>query len=165
MTAEDTTLNAKADARPPGAVPPPDALIVLPVRSMVLFPEVVFPITIGRSLSVQAAQAAVREQRPVLIVMQKDPSVDEPGPGELHSVGTVANILRYVTAPDGAHHVICQGAQRVRITEWLPGYPYLVAKGLHVPEPQATTSEVEARFLVLKQQALGVLSLLPEAPQ
>ena len=164
MTAEDT-LNAKADARPPANTPPPDALIVVPVRSMVLFPEIVFPITIGRPLSVQAAQAAAREQRQVLIVLQKDPSVDEPGPDQLHSVGTIANILRYVTAPDGAHHVICQGVQRMRITEWLPGYPYLVAKGLHLPEPQTTSSEVEARFLLLKEQSLEVLSLLPQAPQ
>jgi len=114
---------------------------------------------------VQAAQAAVREQRQVLIVLQKDPSVDEPGPDQLHEIGTVANILRYVTAPDGAHHIICQGVQRVRITEWVSGYPYLVAKGLHLPEPTNTGSEVEARFLLLREQSLEVLSLLPQAPQ
>ncbi|HUO12538.1 MAG TPA: endopeptidase La [Caulobacteraceae bacterium] len=165
MTPDDTVLNAKADARPQTVSPPADSIIVVPVRSMVLFPEIVFPITIGRALSVQAAQAAVREQRQVLIVLQKDPSVDEPGPDQLHSVGTLANILRYVTAPDGAHHIICQGVQRVRITEWVAGYPYLVAKGLHLPEPQATNSEVEARFLVLRQQSLEVMSLLPQAPQ
>ncbi|HTX48394.1 MAG TPA: endopeptidase La [Caulobacteraceae bacterium] len=162
---DNATLNAKADTRPTANSPPPDALIVVPVRSVVLFPEIVFPITIGRALSVQAAQAAAREQRQVLIVLQKDPSVDDPGPEQLHSVGTVANILRYVTAPDGAHHVVCQGVQRVRITEWVPGYPYLVAKGLHLPEPQTTSSEIEARFLLLKEQSLEVLSLLPQAPQ
>ena len=165
MTAEDTAITAKSETRTPATSPPPDTLIVVPVRNTVLFPEVVFPITIGRALSVQAAQAAVREQRQVLIVLQKDPSVDEPGPDQLHEIGTVANILRYVTAPDGAHHIICQGVQRVRITEWVSGYPYLVAKGLHLPEPTNTGSEVEARFLLLREQSLEVLSLLPQAPQ
>src|SRR5262249_31910546 len=153
----------RVEARAPSA--PSDAMIVVPVRNTVLFPEIVFPITIGRPLSVEAAQAAVREQRQILIVLQKDPSVDAPGPDDLYQVGTVANVLRYVTAPDGAHHVICQGVQRFRITEYLPGFPYLVAKGLHLPEPSAGGSEIEARFLLLREQSLEVLQLLPQAPQ
>jgi ATP-dependent Lon protease len=154
---------ARVETRGPTA--PSDALIVVPVRQTVLFPEIVFPITIGRPLSVQAAQAAVREQRQVLIVLQKDPSLDAPGPDDLHPVGTVANILRYVTAPDGAHHIICQGVQRVRITEFVPGFPYMVAKGVYLPEPQNTGSDIEARFNVLREQSLEVLGLLPQAPQ
>ena len=152
----------RVETRGPGA--PSDALIVVPVRSVVLFPEIVFPVTIGRPLSVDAAQAAVREQRQILIVLQKDPSVDQPGPDDLYEVGTVANILRYVTAPDGAHHVICQGVQRFRITEFVGGFPYLVAKGLHLPEPSGGGSDIEARFLLLREQALEVLQLLPQAP-
>jgi len=165
MTHQDTQIAAEARAPSGPPTPPSDALIVVPVRNTVLFPEIVFPITIGRPLSVHAAQAAVRAQRQVLIVLQKDPSVDEPGAEDLHSVGTVANVLRYVTAPDGAHHLICQGVQRFRITELVPGFPYLVARGLHLPEPQGGGSEVEARFLLLREQSLEVLSLLPQAPQ
>jgi ATP-dependent Lon protease len=152
----------RVEARGPTA--PSDAMIVVPVRSMVLFPEIVLPITIGRPLSVEAAQAAVREQRQILVVLQKDPSVDAPGPDDLYEVGTVANILRYVTAPDGAHHVICQGVQRFRITEYVPGLPYLVAKGLHLPEPTGAGSDIEARFMLLREQSLEVLQLLPQAP-
>jgi ATP-dependent Lon protease len=163
MSPADSATPA-AEARAPTSAPS-DALIVVPVRNTVLFPEIVFPITVGRPLSVGAAQAAVREQRQVLIVLQKDPAVDEPGPDDLCPIGTVANILRYVTAPDGAHHVICQGVQRFQITEFVPGFPYLVAKGLHLPEPQGATSDIEARTLVLRQQALEVMSLLPQVPQ
>ena len=65
----------------------------------------------ARSLrSVMAAQRAVREQKPVGIVMQRDPGVDDPLPVDLHRMGTVANIVRYITAPDGTHHLVCQGA-------------------------------------------------------
>jgi ATP-dependent Lon protease len=144
--------------------PPTDAMIVVPVRSTVLFPEIVFPITIGRAISVEAAQAAVREQRQILIVLQKDATKNELTPDDLHPIGTVANVLRYVTAPDGSHHLVCQGVQRFRITEFVPGFPYFVAKGLHIPEPAGSGSEVEARFMLLRQQSLDVLQLVPQAP-
>jgi ATP-dependent Lon protease len=153
----------KINVRAGGA--PADAMIVIPVRQTVLFPEIVFPITVNRTMSVEAAQAAIREQRQVLVLLQKDPSADEPAPEAMHQIGTVANILRYVTAPDGSNHIICQGVQRFRVTEFVGGQPYLVARGLHLPEPQTTGSDIEARFLLLREQSLEVLSLLPQAPQ
>ena len=161
--ADDTVQTADAPQSPAPSAPA-DAFIVVPVRNVVLFPEIVFPITMGRPVSVAAAQAAVREQRQVLIVLQKDPSVDAPGPADLHAVGTVANVLRYITAPDGAHHLVCQGVQRFRITEFVPGFPYLVARGLHLPEPTGTSADIEARFLLLRQQSLEVLQLVPQTP-
>ncbi len=154
---------AKVEARSGGA--PADAMIVIPVRQMVLFPEIVFPISINRPMSVEAAQAAIREQRQVLILLQSDPSVEEPTAADMCAVGALANILRYVTAPDGSNHIICQGVQRFRVTEFVGGQPYLVARGLHLPEPQTTSSDIEARFLLLREQSLEVLSLLPQAPQ
>ena len=81
---------------------PPDALIIVPVRGMVLFPGTVLPITLGRPRSVLAAQTAVREQKPVGIVMQRNGEVADPLPVDLHRMGTVANIVRYITAPDGS---------------------------------------------------------------
>ena len=147
------------------ASPPADAFIVVPVRNMVLFPEIVAPISLGRPRSVAAAQQAVREQRQVVVALQRNPDVAEPATADdLHHVGVVANILRYVTSPTGEHHLICQGVQRFRITEVLEGWPYLVARGLHLPEPTDARPEVEARFLNVKQQALEALELLPQVP-
>jgi len=165
---EDAVTVPDAGASPIEARGPPapaDTMIVVPVRQTVLFPEIVFPITINRGMSVAAAQAAIREQRQVLVLLQKDPSIDAPGPDDLHQVGTLANILRYVTAPDGSNHIICQGVQRFRVTEFVAGQPYLAAKGLHIPEPQGSGSDIEARFLLLREQSLEVLQLLPQAPQ
>ena len=87
---------------------PADALIILPVRSLVLFPGVVFPITVGRTKSLAAAQEAMRHERQIGILMQRDQNVAEPSPIDMHRLGTVANILRFVTAPDGNHHLVCQ---------------------------------------------------------
>ena len=85
---------------------PPDALIIVPVRNTVLFPGLVLPITLGRSKSIAAAQQAVRDQRQVGILLQRDAEVSEPTPLDMHRMGTLANIVRYITAPDGSHHLV-----------------------------------------------------------
>jgi ATP-dependent Lon protease len=144
---------------------PADAVIIVPVRETVLFPEIVLPVALSSAEAVAAAQQAVRTQRQFAIVLQKDLTAQHPGPSELHSMGTIANLLRYITAPDGGHHVICQGVQRFHITEFLSGWPFLVARGLRLPEPVGEGAEVEARFLGLKQRALEALQLLPSVPE
>ncbi len=166
MTAPDdmNTSSTTATGQPATPPLPADALIVLPTRNLVLFPEMVFPLAMGRPATVAAAQQAVREQRQVLVVLQRDPEKSDVVPEDLHQIGTVANIVRYVTAPDGTHHVICQGVQRFRITEFVEGHPFLLARGLHVVEPTGTGPEIEARFLVLQSQVREVMDLLPQVP-
>jgi ATP-dependent Lon protease len=143
---------------------PPDALIVVPVRNTVLFPGLVLPITLGRPKSIAAAQQAVREQRQVGILLQRAADVADPTPIDMHRMGTVANIVRYITAPDGTHHLVCQGAQRFQIAEYLSGWPFMVARVLQIPEPGLRTPEIEARFVHLKAQTVEAMQLLPQAP-
>src|SRR5215216_3443875 len=85
---------------------PANALVIVPVRGFVLFPRTVFPIAIGRKQSIAAAQEAVRTQRQVGILMQREAQVADPSPIDLHRVGTVANIVRYITAHDGTQHLV-----------------------------------------------------------
>ena len=144
---------------------PGDALIIVPVRNTVLFPGVVIPIAIGRPKSIAAAQQAVREQRQIGILLQRDAELGEPGPDDLYRVGTVANIVRYITGPDDSHHLVCQGVQRMRVLDYLPGTPFLAARVLQIAEPTATSPEIEARFLNLQRQAIEAAELLPQAPQ
>jgi ATP-dependent Lon protease len=146
---------------------PEDALVILPVRNLVLFPNAVMPITIGRARSRAAAQFAAREQRPLGVLLQRQGDIDEPGPDDLHWVGTAANVLRYVTAPDSAHHVVCQGEERFRVLQFLDGYDdFLVARVQRIPDTEQANQEIEARALSLKQRAIEILQLLPqEVPQ
>ena len=144
---------------------PEDALIIVPVRNMVLFPGMILPITIGRANSIAGAQQAVKTERPIGIVLQRNPEIDRPGKDDLFPVGTRANVLRYVTTPDGAHHIICQGQQRFRVVELLEGYPFLAARVALIEEPEASGKEIEARFMQLKERALEVLQLMPQASQ
>jgi len=156
----------EAHAPTPGAVHdlPDDALILLPTRNLVLFPGLVSPLTIGRESSMAAAQEAMRQKRRVGVLLQRDPSVDAPGAGDLHSVGTAAAILRYVTAPDGTHHAVCQGQQRFRVVSFLEGYPYPVAQVELLEENVTVTPEIEARMIEVKERAAEILALIPQAP-
>src|SRR5260221_1046658 len=144
---------------------PEDALVILPVRGMVLFPGMTIAIAIGRDGATAAAQVAAKANRPIGVLLQRTPEVEQPGPDDLCLVGTVAGILRYITTPDGTHHAICQGQQRFRVVEYLEGYPFLVARVGRIEEPEAAGNEIEARFVQLKERALRVLELLPQAPQ
>ena len=144
---------------------PADAIAIIPVRDMTLFPGVVLPVSVGRSRSIAAAQSAVREQRQVGILMQRDAQQGEPQPIDLHRIGTVANVVRYVTAPDGTHHLVVQGEERFQAVEFLDGWPFIVARVERVPEPDTRTPEIEARFLNLQRQTIEALELLPQVPQ
>jgi ATP-dependent Lon protease len=149
-----------------GALPPlpADALIIVPVRNTVLFPGLVLPITLGRPKSIAAAQQAVREQRQVGILLQRTPDVDDPTAIDMHRMGTIANIVRYITAPDGTNHLVCQGEQRFQIGEYLSGWPFLVARVVQIPEPGVRTPEIEARFVDLKAKTIEAIQLLPQVP-
>ena len=162
----DTTQASPAEQASASDLQLPDrALIILPTRNAVLFPGVVVPLGLGRPQSIAGAQAAARADKPVGVVLQSDPSVEAPGPEHLHRVGTVAEILRYVTAPDGSHHMVTRGTRRFRIREFLPGYPFLVARVDEVGEAEVYTTEIAARMHQLKERAREAISLLPAIPQ
>ncbi|HQR53665.1 MAG TPA: endopeptidase La [Burkholderiales bacterium] len=134
------------------------------MRNLVLFPGMILPAGVGRERSVAAAQEAVRSDRPVGLLLQRDPTQENPRPDDLYWVGTVANVVRYVTTPDGGHHLVCQGEQRFRVLEFLDGYPFLAARIERVPDNEVASTEMEARLIELRNRAQEVLELLPEAP-
>jgi len=151
----------KGETRPPL---PQDALIILPVRQTVLFPGIMLPLVIGRPSSIAAAQEAVRAERMLGILLQTDATVEDPNPEQLHKLGTVARILRYVTAPDGTHHVVCQGVRRFRVIEFIPGFPFLVARVEEIAPSEVITTEIEARVNLLRERAREAIQLLPSVP-
>ncbi|WP_300332334.1 endopeptidase La [Accumulibacter sp.] len=147
----------------PGMLPiADDALIIVPIRNVVLFPGMILPLTIGRQPSIIAAQQAVKTDHPVGILMQHDADIEAPAPDDLSRVGTLANILRYVTLPDSTHVIVCQGLQRFAVREYVAEQPFLVARVERLDEAEASDSETEARVLQLRERALEVLQFLPQ---
>ena len=153
---------------PATATPTPtvsdDMLVILPVRNVVLFPGTVLPIGMNREGSIAAAQEAVRAERKIGVLLQRDSDKDEVTGDDLHRIGTVASVLRYVTGGDGAHHLVLQGERRFRALDFQPGLPYLMARVEFLSEKSPSSSEVEALALNLKRLAVEAIGLLPRAP-
>jgi ATP-dependent Lon protease len=171
LLAEDTSKPAAAPATAErakqGALKPlpEDALILIPMRNTVLFPGVISPVTIGRPASVAAAQEAVRSEKKVGFLLQRDGQKNDVRPDDLYWVGTAGQVVRYITGGEGAHHMVVQGQGRFRVLEFLSGWPFMVARVQHVQEREEMTPEIEARFLQLKSQAVEAIELLPNAPE
>jgi len=145
---------------------PKDTIVILAVRNMVMFPGIVVPIAIGRERSVAAAQYAVKLEQPIGILMQHDPQAHAPEATDLSKIGTIASILRYVTTPDGTHHIICQGLERFRVLAFMEGYPFMVARVERLAEVSGVgDQEIEARMLQLRERAVEVLKLLPQVSE
>ncbi|HEX2531814.1 MAG TPA: endopeptidase La [Burkholderiaceae bacterium] len=143
---------------------PADALIIIPVRNLVLFPGAVAPVSIGRERTIAAAQEAARSERQVGLLLQRDIEAELPSPAQLYEIGTTASVLRYVTAQDNTHYIVCQGQQRFRIIEFLSGYPFYAARVELLAEPEEQGAEIQARLLQLRQRSAEILELLPQVP-
>ena len=143
---------------------PADVLLVVPVRNIVMFPGAVTQVALTRDFSMRAAQEAVQHGYKLGIVLQKDPSVDTPGPDDLYKIGTTVTVVRYLKAPNGVHHLICQGEQRFRTLDYLTGLPFLAARFDLIPDQVTTDANVEARATLLKQKAIEAIELLPQVP-
>ena len=143
-----------------------DVLIILPVSNTVLFPGVVLPIAVTGDSALAAAQEAVRTQRRVGLLLQADSgdSTAKSAAENLHRVGTAASIVRFITAPDGTHHLIAQGEERFTVLDYVSREPFPVARIETHREPTVLDREIEARGLNLRERALEAVQLLPQAP-
>src|SRR5580704_2609590 len=118
-----------ADSAPHSESPPlPDDVIpVVAMRNVALLPGTVVPIALGREESIAAAQEAVRSGRKIGLLLQHDAAVEKPTSHDLHQLGVLASVVRYVTAPDGSHHLVAQGEGRFRAREFVQERPFLAA--------------------------------------
>jgi ATP-dependent Lon protease len=125
----------------------PEVLSVLPMRETVLFPEIVTPVLVGRDRSKKVVDHALSSEGDKLIALiaLKESSVDDPGPGDLFEVGTVARIVQKLSLPEGSIRIVVEGIARVRVTEWVSTEPYLRARVEVLEDEDAErTPEVEA---------------------
>jgi ATP-dependent Lon protease len=143
---------------------PADAVPIVATRNLVLFPGIVLPVALGREESIAAAQEAVRTGRKIGLLLQRDPSVEKPSATDLFEVGVLASVVRYVTGPDGTHHMVCQGESRFRMLQIVRDTPFLAARIEALADTDTGSSEIEARLDALKQRSMEALSLLPQVP-
>jgi ATP-dependent Lon protease len=146
----------------------PEALPVLPVRDIVIFPYMILPLFVGRDMSIKAIERAMEGNKLILLISQKDVNVETPVKEDLYTVGTVGTILRMLKLPDGRLKILVQGLAKARVTDYTQLDPFYVGKiEKIVDQEQAELSlEVEAlmrnvKELVDKSLALGK-SFLPD---
>jgi len=126
----------------------PDVLPVMALKDIVLFPYVIVPLSVGREQSVKAVDQALSENRLILLVTQKDATVESPGEDDLHRVGCVAVIMRMLKLPDGSVKILAQGLSRARVDYLTQKEPYLEARLTRLEEPEVEEEQIEIEALV-----------------
>ena len=129
-----------------------NAIPVLPLRDVVVYPHMVIPLFVGREKSINALDTAMQEDKKILLVAQKNAEVDDPSVEDIYEIGTLSTILQLLKLPDGTVKVLVEGAQRVRITGYENTDAFFTAHiEVLVPEeddPQSRELEVQARSLL-----------------
>ncbi|MEY5051766.1 MAG: endopeptidase La, partial [Bacteroidota bacterium] len=139
---------------------------ILPLRNTVLFPGVVIPITVGRDKSIRLIREANNKTKTIGVMSQRDISVEDPGPEDLHRIGTLARILKMLRMPDGNTTVIIQGRQRFELQEVVQREPYLKAQLTPNPDllPDPKNKEFNALISTIKDLALQIIEISPNIP-
>ncbi|MBR9867244.1 MAG: endopeptidase La [Oceanospirillales bacterium] len=118
-------------------------LPVLPLRDVVIYPHMVIPLFVGREKSIQALEAAMLQDKEILLIAQKNASDDEPVDGDLFSIGTVASVLQMLKLPDGTVKVLVEGDYRARIEKLHTTEAYFTAEVAVLPVSEVSSSEAE----------------------
>ena len=119
-----------------------DALPVLPLRDVVVYPHMVIPLFVGRDKSMRALERAMEGERQILLVAQKSPDIDDPEISDLHQVGTLAGVLQLLKLPDGTVKVLVEGQSRVAIEDFQDSDGMLMARSRLI-EPAYNAKERE----------------------
>lgn len=144
----------------------PDSLPILSLRNTVLFPGVVIPITAGRDKSIRLLNDANAAGKVIGVVAQKNEAVEDPQPQDVHTIGTVARILRVLKMPDGNVMVILQGKKRFEIIDFMQTEPYLSATIKDIPEERPLPKDEEFQAIIdsVKEVATKIIQESPNIP-
>ena len=142
-----------------------DILPILALKNTVLFPGIVIPITVGRDKSIKAINRAYEKDRIIAVVSQRDSKIENPNPGELYQVGTIARIIKLIRMPDGTTTAILQGRKRFRIQSMVKEDPYMEGIVSIISYEEASQKmEFEALIASIIDKAGQIIELSPNIP-
>ncbi|HZR46699.1 MAG TPA: endopeptidase La [Candidatus Manganitrophaceae bacterium] len=138
----------------------PEQLPLLPVRDIVVFPQMVLPLFVGRELSIRAIEEALAGNKLIFVAAQRAIDVEAPQPNDIHQVGTVCTLMRMLKLPDGRVKVLIQGVAKARVLSYSQTTPFYRVKLEKWVEPKSTavSLEVEAAVRTVKEQVEKVVS-------
>lgn len=143
----------------------PSELPVLPLRNTVAYPFSMLPLVVGIQRSVKLVKNALKGDQLVGLIAMKDPSIEEPQPGQVYETGTVAKVYKVIKGADKTLQVIVQGLERFRVEHWIDTQPYLRAHVVLMPDVVEPGVELDALWRSLRDLAQEVISLTPSLPE
>jgi ATP-dependent Lon protease len=143
----------------------PETLPVLPLREAVPLPDTLTPLAIGQDRSIQLVNDVLAGDRLLVMVASKNPELETPGPDELYDVGVIGAVARMIKVPDGTLRILVQGAQRVRIVEWLGEQPYLVARVEELPDEVHDSPQMTALSRNVQETFSRIVEQVPYLPE
>ncbi|HEY3375167.1 MAG TPA: endopeptidase La [Candidatus Aquicultor sp.] len=130
----------------------PDEIPLIPLRDIIIFPNLVVPLFVGRERSISALEAAMKESHIVALVTQKVAELQDPEPGDLYQIGSAAVIMQELKIPDGTAKALVEGLSRIEIIEFTQTEPYFKARVRVLPEEEDKNIEIEALMRNLVSQ-------------
>ena len=156
---------ATSDGRASGEPTLPTQLPILPLRNTVVYPQTVLPLSADQARAIRLIEDVNEGDKLVGLVTMTDPSIEVPGPNDVYTIGTMAQIHRLLRVPDGSVRIIIQGLERIRITEWLAEEPYLMAAVEAHEESAESDVEIEALSRNLLDLFDRYVELSPNLPE
>ena len=137
---------------------------ILPLRDIVVYPKMIVPLFVGREKSIQALQSVVDEGQNIVLLTQKDASVEDPTPEDVYDVGTMGTILQLLKLPDGTVKVLIEGVERVKVRAFSNKEAFLSAKIDMLPQDEGDSSELEAMARAVVSQFEEYVKLSRKIP-
>jgi ATP-dependent Lon protease len=139
-------------------------LPVLPLRDIVVFPDMVAPLFVGRDKSVRALEMIDEGDNEIMLVAQRDAAIDDPGADDVHEIGTVATILQLLKLPDGTVKVLVEGQARARLQKLHDRGDYFEAEVETIPEADSDGGDVQALMRAVQEQFENYVKLNRKIP-
>ncbi|MCL2560911.1 MAG: endopeptidase La [Rikenellaceae bacterium] len=145
----------------------PDVLPILTLRSSVLFPGAITPITVGRDKSMKLVREVERSAGILGAVLQKEAGIEDPGADDIYKVGTAARILKVLEMPNGNLTVILHGLEKIEIRKFLASDPYYMASVVAIKEslPSSNNAEFDALIDSIRDISLNIINIAPNIPK
>ncbi len=143
----------------------PGSLPLIPLRDLILFPNLVVPLFVGRERSVNALEESMRQGHLVALVAQRQAEIQDPGPDDIYDIGCVATVLQELKLPDGTAKALVEGVQRVRVTGFVQEDPYFEVQIEPIEESVEVDVETEALMRALLSDFERASSLGKPIPQ
>jgi len=137
---------------------------VLPLRDIVVFPGMIVPLFVGREKSVKALEEVMKDDKQILLIAQKNASLDDPGPEDIYTIGTLGTVLQLLKLPDDTVKVLVEGGRRVKIVGYNDRTDFFEARAIDMEESAGESAEVQAAARTVVSEFENYVKLNKKVP-